>query len=165
MPVYLIGLPGSGKTSLGRQLAELLRLPFFDLDAEIETETGRKIPDLFEAGGESLFRETERKCLQRFLKPGDFILATGGGTACFFDNMNQMLQSGTVVFLNPPMDEILRRIGSKETLARPLFSGSESIAVKLQSLFDERIGFYRKAHITWAGNDAADLASILRTKS
>lgn len=165
MPVYLIGLPGSGKTSLGRQLAELLRLPFFDLDAEIETETGRKIPDLFEAGGESLFREAERKCLQRFLKPGDFILATGGGTACFFDNMNQMLQSGTVVFLNPPMDEILRRLDSKATVVRPLFSGSESIAVKLKSLFDERIGFYRKAHITWAGNGAADLASILRTNS
>ena len=163
MPVYLIGLPGSGKTSIGRKLSEMMKLPFFDLDHEIEAATGSKIAELFEAGGESLFREAERKCLQRFLKPGDFILATGGGTPCFFDNMYQMLASGRVVFLNSPLEEILRRLNREEADRRPLFSNAKSIAEKLKSLLDERIGYYQRAQITWSGSDVAELAAILRS--
>lgn len=162
MSVYLIGLPGSGKTTIGRKLAEMLNLPFFDLDSEIEKETGSKIAELFESVGESLFREAERKCLQHFIKTGDFILATGGGTVCYHDNMNRMLASGTVVFLNPPPEEILRRLNSEETQKRPLFSNAESIAERLNSLLNERIGFYRQAHITWSGSDVAELAALLR---
>lgn len=163
MAVYLIGLPASGKTTLGKQLAAIFEIPFFDLDAEIERQSGKSIPQLFEENGEDFFREQERSCLQAFLHPGDFILATGGGTPCFFDNMHRMLASGTVVFLNSAMDEILSRLDAEERKARPLFSNAESTIEKLTSLLDERIGFYQRAQITWSGSDVAELAAILRS--
>jgi shikimate kinase len=163
MPVYLIGLPGSGKTTLGKQLASILEIPFFDLDAEIERQTGKSIPTLFEEEGEDYFREQERSCLQAFLHRKDFILATGGGTPCFFDNLDQMLEFGIVVFLNTSMDEILSRLDPEEMKTRPLFSNSESIAEKLQSFLDERIGYYQRAQITWSGSDVAELAAIIRS--
>ena len=74
-----------------------------------------------------------------------------------------MLASGTVVFLNPPMDEILSRLDAEERKARPLFSNAESIAEKLKSLLDERIGYYQRAQITWSGSEVAELAAILRS--
>jgi shikimate kinase len=163
MPVYLIGLPGSGKTTLGKQLASILEIPFFDLDAEIERQTGKSIPTLFEEEGEDYFREKERSCLKAFLHREDFILATGGGTPCFFDNLDQMLEFGIVVFLNPSMDEILSRLDLEEMKTRPLFSNSESIAGKFQSLLDERIGYYQRAQITWSGSEVSELAAILRS--
>ena len=163
MPVYLIGLPGSGKTTLGKQLAALLQSPFYDLDAEIERLTGKGIPQIFKEEGEDFFREQERSCLQAFLNPGDFILATGGGTPCFFDNMHRMLASGTVVFLNPLLEEILQRLDPEEIAVRPLFSNAESIAEKLTSLLDERIGYYQRAQITWSSSEVAELAAILRS--
>ena len=89
MPVYLIGLPGSGKTTMGKQLASILEIPFFDLDAEIENQAGKSIPELFKEEGEDFFREKERSCLRSFLNRDNFILATGGGTPCFFDNLIQ----------------------------------------------------------------------------
>ena len=163
MPVYLIGLPGSGKTTLGKQLASILEIPFFDLDAEIERQTGKSIPTLFEEEGEDYFREKERSCLQAFLNRQDFILATGGGTPCFFDNLDQMLEFGIVVFLNPSMDEILSRLDAEEMKTRPLFSDSESIAGKLQRLLDARIDFYQRAQITWSGSEVSELAAIIRS--
>jgi len=162
MPVYLIGLPGSGKTTLGKQLASILEIPFFDLDAEIEKQEGISIPELFEREGEELFREKERSCIQDFLNRKDFILATGGGTPCFFDNLDQMLEFGIVVFLNPSLDEILRRLDPEELKSRPLFSNSESIAGKLKSLLDARIDFYQRAQINWSGSEVAELAAMLR---
>ncbi|HRG80566.1 MAG TPA: shikimate kinase, partial [Cyclobacteriaceae bacterium] len=88
MKIFLIGLPGCGKSTLGKQLAEKLKLPFVDLDAEIEKSVGITIKGIFKKYGESFFRKEESGQLHRFGEGyDDFVMATGGGVPVFFDNM------------------------------------------------------------------------------
>jgi len=160
-PVYLIGLPGSGKTTLGKKLSEKLGIPFYDLDYVIEEQTGQSISDFFSTEGETVFREMEKECLQEFLRMDRFVLATGGGTACFFDHAERMRAHGTLVFLNPPLAEISKRLKGEGISIRPLFSNTETVDDVLLQLFEQRIGFYQKAHITYAGSDPDELAELL----
>jgi len=166
MRIILIGLPGSGKTSLGKQLANQMNLPFLDLDEELELEYGKSIPEMFREVGEAGFRLMEQACLQRTLAKGiDMVLATGGGTPCFFDNLNWLMEAGTLVFLNPPIEVIAeRRLGIEEN-TRPLLSGEENLSDKLRALYQARIPFYQKAEITYAGSDANELMTLLQNRN
>ncbi|MFM8739263.1 MAG: shikimate kinase, partial [Cytophagales bacterium] len=99
MKIFLIGLPGSGKTTLGKQLAERLNIRFVDLDTEIEKSEGESIALIFKRFGEDHFRKAESTQLQKWANLNeDFVMATGGGAPCFFDNMEVMNQSGTTIF-------------------------------------------------------------------
>lgn len=148
MKIFLIGLPGSGKTTLGKQLAKNLNLSFVDLDFEIEKEEGKTVQEIFAQKKENYFREIESKTLKNFcLSKGDFVMATGGGAPCFFDNIASMNQSGITIFLDVSASEIARRLQETNLSERPLFSklSSEQLKDKIEWLRSQRISFYRQA--------------------
>lgn len=162
MKLYLIGLPGSGKSSLGKKLAEEAGIPFIDLDKVIEQEAGDSIRKIFSEKGEGYFRNIEAVALRQQSKQTDFVMACGGGTPCFHDNMRFINESGKSVFLNVPIEEIVARLNASETENRPLLAETENLklAEKLTHLLEKRISFYRQATITIISHD--EVAGILR---
>lgn len=161
MKIFIIGLPGSGKSTTGRQLAGALNLPFLDLDEEIERVSGQSIPALFQTAGEIEFRVTEanvlRSCIQHH--PA-FVMATGGGTPCFLANMEVMNSSGITLFLDTPVDEILTRLTPEEVEVRPLLAGSDP-ADRLRQLYEDRLPFYAKAQYRITHSDIPAIVRLL----
>jgi shikimate kinase len=156
MKIFLTGMPGCGKTTLGRELAHFLGIPFYDLDALIAAHHLMTIPQIFEQGGETLFRSYEREQLEKFLKENNrFILATGGGTPCFFDNMDLMNRSGNTVFLNPSLETIASRIEKDGFRGRPLFEGlhTSALMAKLETMYQHRKEWYQKAKVILQEDD------------
>ncbi len=144
MKVSLVGFMGSGKSSVGKELSNLLDLPFVDLDEEIVIRTGKSIPSLFKEVGEKGFREIERELLLELLKlKKDFILSTGGGTPTYKDSMELINRYSSSFYLKTPFSLLWERI--KEDKNRPLVSlGKE----RVRELFKEREKFYEKAKFT-----------------
>jgi len=110
--VYLVGMPGSGKSSAGRALAEMLGLPFVDLDDEIERAAGRSIPEIFQEQGEPRFRELEREALERAASGPRCVVACGGGVPLREDNRALMRSTGTVVALDVPVKRLWTRVAA-----------------------------------------------------
>lgn len=143
--VFLWGLMGAGKSHSGRVLAKHFGVDFIDLDILIEQNTGRSISQIFEEFGESEFRKHEFEVLrtQRFL--GATIVAVGGGTPCFNDNDQFMLDNGICIWLNPEIDIILDRLENKAG-ARPLLGGDKAkMRETMVKLMEERFCCYNKA--------------------
>ncbi len=147
MRIFLIGYMGSGKTSLGEKLAYKLEHEFVDLDAYIEKEEGRTISQIFEEDGEDYFRKLERVYLHRIIDQEDVVISTGGGTPCFFDNMEQMNEYGKTIYINMHPKALIPRLkSSPET--RPLLEGKDEKEM-LDYIFKslrERERYYNKAH-------------------
>jgi shikimate kinase len=102
---------GSGKTHWGRLLSQKLSFPFFDLDEQIESHEGRSIPEIFSQSGEEHFRLTEKDALHIITESHDsFVMASGGGSPCYFNNIEYMNRSGITVWLNTPIDILYQRI-------------------------------------------------------
>jgi shikimate kinase len=153
MKIFLIGLPGSGKTTVGKRLAEKLKQPFVDLDLEIERLEKKSVQEIFAEKKENYFREIESNVLKGFCqKESDFVMATGGGAPCFFDNMKSMNEAGKTIFLDVPGSEIVLRLGRSDLMKRPLFSNlsSEQLKDKIEWLRSQRIRFYEQAQITYS---------------
>ncbi|CAN5432932.1 shikimate kinase [soil metagenome] len=154
MKIFLLGLPGSGKTTLGKQLAQRLNLPFVDLDAEIERSEGAAIPKIFEQKKEDYFRKVESNELKKWcLMDHDFVMATGGGAPVYFDNIETLNRAGLSIFLDVPASEIARRILDTNIAERPLFAKAhpESIKDHVEFMRSHRLSFYKKAHYTLSG--------------
>ncbi len=124
--LYLIGLPGAGKTTLGQQLAAHYGRPFVDLDAAIVAAAGQDIPAIFAAEGEAGFRAREAAALAEVAgRAAPLVVATGGGTPCFGDNLARMRTSGFVLWLDGPLPELARRLAAAgQAAARPLLAGA-----------------------------------------
>ena len=138
--VYLIGMPGCGKSSAGRELAALLDMPFVDLDAEIVRDAGKTIPEVFREDGEERFRDLERDALSRVASGPPAVVACGGGAPLREDNRQTMHRTGTVVWLNVPLASLRRRI--RDLLdARPLVKDP----LDLERIFRQREATYRTA--------------------
>lgn len=137
--IYLIGLMGAGKTTIGRQLARALKLPFYDSDKAIEENTGVDIPTIFEFEGEQGFRDREEKMLMQLTKMQGIILATGGGSILREENRRLLKENGFVVYLQCSVDKILER--TRRDTQRPLLN-TENPRERIETLLAERERFY-----------------------
>ena len=143
-------MPGSGKTTLGQQLAIHLQLPFIDLDEEIVQAVGKSIKVIFEQEGEDYFRKLESELLKKNIDTHpNFVMATGGGAPCFFDNMGAMKKAGIVVFLNTSLPTIQARLAGQEITKRPLMKDIDmnKFMDSFKTKFDLRMPVYRQADI------------------
>ncbi|MBC6400689.1 MAG: shikimate kinase [Ekhidna sp.] len=140
--VFLVGLPGAGKTTLGIQLADHLGIPFVDLDLEIEKHAKQSIRSIFSEKSEAYFRRLENRKLNDVIKElTTFVMATGGGTPCFFDNMKVMNAEGKTIFINTSIDKIKRRL--QQDTVRPLMQTKT-----LEDLLEKREKQYLQADKT-----------------
>lgn len=137
MKIFLIGFMGSGKTHWGRQLSQKLGIPFFDLDEQVVSAEGMSINEIFEKNGEEYFRLKEKGMLEAIAEThGSFVMATGGGTPCYFNNVEYMNQAGTTVWINTPIHVLFKRL-LKEKDHRPLLK---------QLTDDQLMGFISKKY-------------------
>jgi shikimate kinase len=144
MRLFLIGYMASGKSTVGKLLAEQLHLPFIDLDDVIASNTGMSFPTIFSTHGEDFFRAQETAALRESIALHDnIVIATGGGTPCFENNMDEMLSNGTVIYLQCDAQTISKRINS-DTTARPLASASD---FDVNAHLHSRLRFYEQAHV------------------
>lgn len=148
IPIYLIGFMGSGKTTLAKKLAKKLNREFVDLDHMMEKDTGMSIPEYFDKYGESKFRELEKETLLNSFKSPNSIIATGGGTPCFFDNMDQMLENGLVIYLNLSAKALHTRLIQTNIRERPALQGlsGNELLKFIEKKLEERRAYYERAH-------------------
>ena len=146
MRIYLVGYMGSGKSRLGRRLAEFLDLQFVDMDIYIEERNCKSIPQIFAQEGEAEFRKKERKALDELSEFTNLVIATGGGAPCFFDNMDVMNASGKTIYLNIHPDILAERLMKSKT-DRPLIRGKskEELVEFIAKTLNVRNEFYSKA--------------------
>ena len=144
-PIFLIGMMGAGKTTVGRLLAQALQYTFIDCDAELERRAGVRIATMFELGGEAAFREREAMLLQELTARPDVVLATGGGVVLREENRARLRERGLVIFLDASAAEIARR--TRHDVGRPLLQVADRQA-RIEALLQERGPLYRAtAHL------------------
>ena len=147
--IILIGYMGAGKTTLGKVLAQKMGLTFYDLDEYIEDRFHRTIPQIFAESGESGFRDLERRMLHEVAEFEDVIISCGGGTPCFFDNMDYMNTCGETVFLNASPEALKAHLLMGKT-QRPLIQGKspEELLDFIKDSLQKRLPYYKKAKHT-----------------
>ncbi|GHT51834.1 shikimate kinase [Bacteroidia bacterium] len=129
--IFLIGYMGAGKTTVGKSLAQALNLQFIDLDTFIENRYHKRIGEIFAERGEDGFRELERKALHEVAQFEDVIISTGGGTPCFFDNMQVMNELGRTIYLKLPVEQLAARlVKSNHKEKRPLLQDKTDEGIK-----------------------------------
>lgn len=143
--VALVGLMGAGKSSIGRRLAQRLKVPFVDADAEIEAAAGATVEEIFERHGEAAFRDGERRVIARLLEGPVHVLATGGGAFMDPSTRELMRERAVSVWLKADLDLLLPRVLRRNN--RPLLKAGEPRAV-LERLIAERYPVYAEADIT-----------------
>jgi shikimate kinase len=158
MKIFLLGFMGTGKTYWGRLWAAQQNLRFFDLDTEIEKHTGLTIPQIFEQHGETFFRELERERLHSFDKEDDFILSAGGGTPCFYNNMQWMNENGLTIYLDTPLAVLKDRL-LKEKMHRPLIKQLDEQGIEhfIETSIQKRKEYYQQAHIILSTESISDI--------
>lgn len=141
-------MPGAGKTTLGRGLATRYEVPFRDLDEEITQREGRTVFDIFQHEGEDYFRQVEAATLRLLIEQHPrMVLATGGGTPCFHQNLDVLLETGLTLYLAVPLAELVQRL-QRAAATRPLLASAldeASLTLRLQETFRARQGFYGRA--------------------
>lgn len=157
--IYLVGLPGSGKTTLGKRLAKKLGYHFVDMDEMIEMHEEKSITEIFEYKGETYFREIEHKILLTTKALSKVVIATGGGAPCFFNNTEIINKAGLSIFINVSPEEIVKRISRRSQQDRPLLKDKnlnellEELKIKLK----QRLQYYNKANHTLSGDQLNEL--------
>lgn len=146
--IFLIGYMGSGKTTLGKAYARASGLEFIDLDWYVEERLRKSVSELFAERGENGFRELERKMLHEAGEFENVVVACGGGTPCFFDNMEYMNRQGITVFLDVHPDVLFRRLKIAKA-RRPLLAGKtdEELMGVIVSALQKRLPYYSKAQL------------------
>ncbi len=156
---------GSGKSYWAQRISEKEKIDWMDLDQEIEKETSLSIKEIFAAYGEEYFREKERDALHNLSNYKNIIIATGGGTPCFHDNMRWMNEHGVTIFIDEDVNVLVERL-KKEKAHRPLIKNLSDEELKnfLSKKLKERIQFYSQSQYHLQGNKISDLsfAEILK---
>jgi shikimate kinase len=143
-PIFLIGFMASGKTTVGRLLAERLDWTFVDLDKVIEEGAGTTVAAIFAAEGEAGFRKRETEALHAVARRRKTVVATGGGAPCQEANLKAMLAAGRVFWLEVSADDAVARAGKAS--GRPLLDGADDPVAAARKLLDSRRPFYKRAH-------------------
>ena len=162
--ILLIGFMAAGKTTLGKALAHDLGLQFVDLDHYIESRYRCTVSQLFAERGEEGFRQIERNMLHEVAEFEDVIIATGGGTPCFFDNMDYMNAQGITVFLEASVDVIHTRL-TIARVQRPLVKGktAEELRQYIADLLEQRLPYYTRARNTFCADHLEDTNQVARS--
>jgi shikimate kinase len=149
MRIYLVGFMGSGKSTLGRRVAGIHDVPFFDTDQIIESQAGMSITEIFNTHGEDYFRHLETDVLRQTIFYPKSINATGGGLPCYDDNMAWMKQHGITVYLQWP-DELIKKQLMHLRQSRPLLAnlGEPETQLKIKDLLSTRKPIYEQSAIT-----------------
>ncbi len=163
-PIFLIGYMGCGKSTMGRAVSELTGIPFIDLDNYIERRFHLTVKAIFAERGEEGFRDVERRMLQEVADFEDVIVACGGGTPCFFDNMEYMNSHGTTVFLNTPIPRLHSRL-MRGRHKRPLIANKneEELMEFIQKALADRMEHYTKAQIEFSSERLENREEIENT--
>lgn len=163
MRVYLIGFMGSGKTTVGKRLANQLKYDFLDLDTFFENKYHINISEFFEKYDENIFRSIEAELIRETEKTDKLIISTGGGTACFNNNMRFMKQSGLTVYLKMSAASLTQRLSNAKN-TRPLikkFNETELEEFIIDQLRIRKV-FYNKAHIIVKGENC-DINTLVQS--
>jgi shikimate kinase len=150
MKIYFIGFMGSGKSHWGTLLSEKLNVPFFDLDEQVILKEGKTIAEIFEKEGEEHFRLLEKDMLHFITDRYEtFVMACGGGTPCYFNNIEYMHQAGTTVWINAPVETLFQRLVNEKD-ARPLIKGltDDQLRNYIQKKYADRKIYYEQADAT-----------------
>ena len=157
MRIYLVGYMGCGKSTIGRKVADLLEISFVDLDKYIEERYFKSVPAIFAEEGENGFREKERTSLLEVSQFENVVVGTGGGTPCFFDNMELMNSNGVTVYIAPDADVLATRLIKSRT-ERPLIAGKswDELISFINDALVKRAPFYEKSKIIIRGENNLD---------
>ncbi len=149
MNIYLLGMPGSGKTTLGKRLAKAAGYSFVDLDAILAQQENMPVTDIFSQKGETYFRQAESNAIKETISLSRHVVATGGGTPCFYDNLDWMNRNGITIFLDVSVSELTRRLTANANAQqkRPLVANKtpEELTESLTLMRQNRLPFYEKA--------------------
>lgn len=158
--IFLIGYMGSGKTTKGKNLARALQIPFIDLDSKIEEKKGQSISEIFEKEGEQSFRETEASVLRSLKSDSLMVISTGGGTPCFYENMQWMNDNGLTIYFEMPAAALYSRLKNAKK-KRPLLMQQQDPEAFIAKHLKEREIYYRQAKYTINGLsiDSLELAN------
>ena len=140
--IVLVGPMGSGKTTIGKRLAEKLKVDFYDADNEIIDKTGVSIDHIFDVEGEEGFRKRESKALKELCSKSNIVLATGGGAVLLEENRSIIKKARLVIYLSSSVDQILRRTAKSKT--RPLLENSTNRRQTISNIIDSRDPLYRE---------------------
>jgi len=159
--IFLVGMPSSGKSTVGKRLARELGYTFVDTDRLIIREEGQSINDIFREKGEGYFREAERRVLRTIQPDARLVVATGGGMPCFHGNMEYINETGFSVFLDVSPEVLLGRMYRHGEDDRPLFRpGDPALLENLRQRYNDRRPVYAQARLIVNGD--TDLDSLLR---
>ena len=164
LPIFLIGYMGSGKTTLGRGVESRTHIAFIDLDEYIEGKEGKTIKEIFKEEGEVGFRNKERDSLRELSEREDVVVACGGGTPCFYDNMEIMNSRGETIWLDASVEILHRRL--KEGRAqRPLIANlsDEELKGYIKESLEKRKPYYRKAKHRFCADEMDTSAELEMT--
>ena len=146
----IVGMPSSGKTTIGKFVAAELGFRFFDLDGVIVEEEKKEISEIFKENGENHFRSLEKKFLDQLLAIDEsFVLSVGGGAPCFYDNMQKLNEAGVTIFLDVPVEDLFAKLLKKGTKKRPLLRGKDKgeLLEELQNKYETRLPFYSQSKL------------------
>jgi len=161
-------MPGCGKSTFGKRVAEILNMKFFDLDKEITTKENMTVNDIFQQHGEPYFREAESNILKEITDNNNsFVMATGGGTPCFADNLEIMNTAGNTIYINASVNDLLDRLSVKGINKRPLLKqlSPGELEAHLTSQLNNRKIFYEKCQHILAYNETmeTDMVELIRS--
>lgn len=150
MRIYVMGYMGSGKSTQGKKLATKLKLPFYDIDKMIEAIEGKSVSEIFAEKGEWYFRDLEADVLRSTILFPDAVIACGGGTPCFYNNIQWINHRGISIYLKVPVEMIFQRIKDKKA-KRPLIAhmSDEELKDFIIKKSSEREYYYKKARFTF----------------